>query len=245
MQDRIRKASMRTGGPAIIHHPDDSRPSSAGFIPRLQLDLQAAGYLGSNFVVVHPPAEATPMASRLVSSDLVDQVTVNSVKRSGIGIALENLGPARHQPVMGDICEVASVVRTIRREYGERYGPELRTRVGMCLDYGHHIAFCAREGRDPVEALELLREDGDLVVMMHVHLNDGSADQHLLPGERIGGSEDDIITGYENLLLEEVIPGFTGCRTYVIERNSPFRMEELLFAARLIADSVPKNHREV
>jgi hypothetical protein len=237
LTDRVRKASVSAGGPAIIHHPDDSRPSTPGFIPSLQLNLQTSAYLNSDFVVVHPPLESTPMASRLALSDIINDVTINGVRRSGTGIALENLGPGTDQPVLGGLEELGAVVMEAREEYKGRE-KELKGKIGICLDYGHHLAFCGREGRDPVAGLERLKSEQEMVVMMHIHLNDGTSDQHILPGH--GGNVDEI-DEYERILLEQVIPGFPSCRTYIIERNSPYTTLELQTAARLIAGSVPKD----
>ena len=238
MVDEIKRASARAGGPAIIHHPDDSRPSTPGFIPRLQLNLQTSGFLNSDYVVVHPPPATAPMASRLVLADLTNEVTVKGVRRSGVGIALENLGPGRDSPFLGDLEELGAVVLEARDAYRSDDSEDLRDRVGICLDFGHLTAYYGREGRDPLEALDFLRENRELVVAMHVHLNDGTGDQHLLPGERREGLDTDLISGFEEILLDLVIPGLTGCRTYIIERNSPYTMELLHKAARMIADSV-------
>jgi sugar phosphate isomerase/epimerase len=240
LTDRVRRASASAGGPAIIHHPDDSRPSTPGFIPSLQLNLQTSAYLNSGFVVVHPPGESTPMASRLALSDIINDVTINGVRRSGTGLALENLGPGADQPVLGDLEELVAVVAEARGEYGSR-DKELESRIGICLDYGHLLAYYGREGRDPVEVLERLKSDQDMVVVMHIHLNDGTSDQHILPGQGGNGGK---IDEYEKILLEMVIPGFTSCRTYIIERNSPYTKEELQTAARLIAGAVPETHDE-
>lgn len=51
--------------------------------------------------------------------------------------------------------------------------------IGFCLDTGH----CLRTGDEPSEALRLAIKEKHLV--LHVHDNDGTKDQHLIPGRGI------------------------------------------------------------
>ncbi len=239
MVEDIRKIARETDGRAVLHHPDRSTPGKGGFVSSLKLNLQRSRYLDSDWVIVHPSPDRSPMASRLTASEITDDVLVSEILRSGVGIALENLGPGRDPPTLGDLHELATTVEMSFDGVRAKVGDAAKNRIGICLDYGHLTAYSSRLGRDLGEVLEWLDDQSDMVVAMHVHLNDGSGDQHLLLGERPSCCDPGILDGYERLLLEEVVPKLEACQTFVIERNSPFRIEDLHKSARMLADRVP------
>jgi len=78
---------------------------------------------------------------------------VDLAERIGVNIALENL---RKPPYLAYVLE-------------NIFSP----RLGFCYDSGHHLLYAKSE--------DLLAKHGARIMAMHLHDNDGSADQHLLP----------------------------------------------------------------
>ena len=110
-------------------------------------------------IIVHPmhvKAVANPEEFTLTFLELLRDWALSS----GTILAVENL--IRDEEPWSDVGRVAELARSIG--------------AGVCLDVGH--ANYARQGI-PAAAEHLLRHG--LLVSMHLHDNDGSADQHLPP----------------------------------------------------------------
>ena len=54
---------------------------------------------------------------------------------------------------------------------------------GCCLDVAHANVSAHKSGRDVVEYIRMLQP---YIIVAHLHDNDGSADQHLVPGTSTG-----------------------------------------------------------
>lgn len=239
--EHLRNRSSEMGVVPIIHHPDRSTPGSPGFISSLQLNLQRSNYLGSKWVVVHPPSDPSPLVSRVAVADLTSDVLIKEVAKLGVGIAVENLGPGKEHRSLGDLNNLSMMIEQIQMGYALKGGESLKGKIGICLDYGHLTAFESRMGRDLGSILERIEGIRENVVVMHVHINDGSGDQHLLLDERPEGLDSEVLDRYESLLLDHVVPSMNNCRMFIIERNSPYSFEDLSEGAKLLAKSVPRS----
>ena len=90
---------------------------------------------------------------------------VDVARENGIQIAIENLLPN----FLGESAEeVLSVVNS--------YPPDV---VGVCLDTGHANV---NAGGDPEKAVAIARALANRIVTTHLHDNDGTGDQHQVPG---------------------------------------------------------------
>ncbi len=236
--EHLRSLACRTGTMAIIHHPDRSTPGTAGFVRSLLLTLRRSDYLGSKWIVVHAPPGGSGSAFEVACAELADDGIVQEVVRSGVGIAVENHGPSGREPAFGRIEVLASLVSRIREALEDHGGETASRRIGICLDYGHLLAYEYSAGRGTSYIGEALEDWGKLVTVAHIHTNDGSSDQHLLLGERPKGISEPILLEHERILLDEVIPALEECRTYVIERNSPYEMESLLACSRMLSKAI-------
>ncbi len=119
--------------------------------------------LGAPILVVHPGVECpsdyeeTYARARAALEELAEPSL-----RAGITLAVENLPP-------GYVCPSPREIRRLVDEIGH---PAVRA----CLDTGHaHMT-----GR-PIG--EMVRDLAGVLVTIHAHDNDGSADRHQLPGE--------------------------------------------------------------
>jgi len=133
--------------------------------------LEMTAELGADVAVLHMPG----MYDQLDHvPDMWDQIwrsfdeLLLVIRATGVRIAIEN-GPIRH---------IANIL--------SRYGPE---EFGMCYDCGHgNFGHTNTEGgMDEFEPL------ADRLLAVHLHDNDGTGDQHLLPFE--GTVDWDRLTG--------------------------------------------------
>jgi sugar phosphate isomerase/epimerase len=236
--EHLRSLASRTGASAIIHHPDRSTPGTEGFVPSLHQSLKRSRYLGSEWVVVHAPTGCSMSAFDIAYCGLTDEVIVQEVAGSGVGIAVENHGPSEHGRLFGRMDVLGRLVSMVKETYEEKGGQAASSRIGICLDFGHLVAHECSAGRDASGIGEGLGAWSRLVTVAHIHNNDGSGDQHLLLGERPEGISEPILLRHERMLLETVTPALDNCRTYVLERNSPYRMESLLASAGLLSGAI-------
>jgi len=123
--------------------------------------------LGTELMVVH-----TLLPKPSASASSYDYVRVSESETRLFLEALDRLG--RELDVL-----IAVENRVERYAFGNSLGDLLKVidgleSVGLCIDVGHANA----SGIDPVEIVKLAR---DRTFVYHLHDNDGSRDQHLLP----------------------------------------------------------------
>ena len=121
------------------------------------LDLFVA--IGVKAAVLHPGGEemkkqgASP--ERILDANVAALRAITGACGSGMTICLENCGQ--------DVPELKSLIRAAGGEG-----------LAICLDTGHHNLIKGDQGK-------FIREAGPLLAALHLHDNDGSGDQHLLP----------------------------------------------------------------
>jgi sugar phosphate isomerase/epimerase len=119
--------------------------------------LEMAAQLGGDVVIMHailePEADPDAFWDALFRSlDELEPVA----RALGVRIAVENLNDTGHWAIIAHILE--------------SYAPDY---VGLCYDSGH-----GNKGEDGLSHLERL---GDRLIAVHLHDNNGLADQHLIP----------------------------------------------------------------
>ena len=234
----LRSLAAETGTRAIIHHPDRSTPGTPGFVQSLLSSLRRSEYLGSDWVVVHAPSGDSDDVFDVACSELTDEGIVRELRRSGVGVAVENRGPSKHGALFGRIEVLASLLSRMREACAEGGFEGSSARTGICLDYGHLLAYEGTTGRGTSGIRRFPDRWSELVTVAHIHNNDGSGDQHLLLGERPEGVSASVLIEHESILLETIIPSLIHCRNYVIERNSPYEREGLEASARRLAQAI-------
>ena len=151
--------------------PRDADPCDrAERFEKMSRAIEGTSILGCRYMVVHP---LMPFGREDSDEKTVWEVNVAFfrelaavARERGVAVCLENMPfPGQSQ---------ASVMNTLRLIHD--IGAE---GIGFCLDTGH----CLRTGDEPSEALRLAMKEKHLV--LHVHDNDGTKDQHLTPGRGI------------------------------------------------------------
>jgi len=172
--------------------------------------LTMAARLECGVVVLHIPAEPDGEADRLAYWDRIRR-SLDALARdsaaTGVRIAFENGGtPASWNPIVR-VCS--------------EYPPDF---AGLCYDSGH--------GNLSGDGLDRLAEHAGRLLAIHLHDNDGSGDQHILP---FMGTTDwprlvGLIAGssyrkWVNLEVSQTRSGY--------EEEAPFLREALAIADRL------------
>jgi sugar phosphate isomerase/epimerase len=126
----------------------------------------------------------------------------DSLKKYGVKVAIENMWhfDDDKNTICPSVCSSAEEMLELAKTLGDEFD--------TCLDVGHALL----TGRTPESMVYIL---GDRLATLHVHDNDGKADQHRTPGE---GTIDWVDF---SCALEEI--GFDGCFSYEtgVEYNIP------------------------
>lgn len=121
--------------------------------------MEMAAELESDVIVLHLPEQLTEESTEIDYRAPVRRSLDALAERSrvtGVRIAFENLGaPQSWEPIATALSD---------------YPPAF---VGLCYDSGH--------GNISGDGLDRLAAHGDGLISLHLHDNDGSGDQHLLP----------------------------------------------------------------
>jgi sugar phosphate isomerase/epimerase len=178
-----------------------------------QTTIAHAAQLGADYVIVHANGASEPFtvedhAASMARSRRSLGELAETAARLGVVLALENL-PAYGAPrPTSRMSEVLNLI--------EGFG----TQYGICLDTGHsHV-----NGVDPSADA---REAGERLLCIHIQDNDGSGDQHLLPGRGT--------IPWETFRATLAEMGFRGQRTLeVLRGGDPL---DLLEGSRQIRDA--------
>lgn len=134
--------------------------------------------------ILHLTSGNNPPAPSIKGLDRVKGL-VELAEKKGVNIALENLRKPEYQEF------VFSNIQS--------------SRLGFCYDSGHENYY--------TKGTDLLTQYGSKLIALHLHDNDGTADQHQIPGE--GNIDWNIInrkikaTGYEGAIALEVTNEFS------------------------------------
>lgn len=142
--------------------PEEYRRLAGVELVANRVEMTAA--LGGDAVVMHmqpEPLEPSLNAAYWVQVFKTFDALEPVCRRNRIRIAVENVGKAEPQ------C--AYCFDTIARVFS-RYGPDY---VGLCYDCGH--------GNFAGDGLDRLAQHKDRLAVLHLHDNDGTKDQHMLP----------------------------------------------------------------
>lgn len=157
----VRVVHPALGAERDLSSPDDALREST--IAHYREMIEACGLFGARLMVVHAGgfyALGDDVEAAKRAADSVGRF-VHEAASTGVTLVVENL-PS------GYVLESAGAVRSFVEGFGT---PTVRA----CYDSGH-----ANITEDPAGAVEVL---APVLAHLHLHDNDGTADQHQMPGE--------------------------------------------------------------
>ena len=136
----------------------------------LEKCVALCGALNCPYLIVHPAVADDPKEEWRVNMDMFKGL-LPALKASQVVCCLENLFVTRrgkaYEAVCADPYEACDYIDELNDFAGEK-------RFAFCLDTGHALL----SGRDIYTVIMKL---GDRIETLHIHDNDGKADQHLAP----------------------------------------------------------------
>lgn len=210
-------------GPWRYPPKDFSDEERAERFEKMTKSLVAARHLGAKFVALHPlmPCGINPDTDpeKTMEINLSYYSALANVAASlGVIICLENMPFPDFS--ISTPAEVAELVRRLGHP-----------NVKMCFDVGHANLF-------PTPIGQAIAEVGDLIAIIHVHDNDGTADSHLIP---YSGSVDwgQVIealysVGYEGVFNLECAPSGDTPEALTASEG------EMIKYSRLLSDSLDR-----
>ncbi len=150
----------------------------------LKRDLELANAIGACCIVCHPPKG---LENRMVefADELVSEPVIEALSRSNPGILLawENAG---HDSFFGSLEHYLEFKDLLADKLAAAGRSKLMERHVFCLDTGHLLLwkYKGKKGkRGAAKEIEAaLPSFAKLIKVFHIHANDGTADQHLVPG---------------------------------------------------------------
>lgn len=161
---------IQTHGPWRWPPKDAAEEDRAERFAAMSRALRGTAQLGCRYMAIHPvmpfgaDANPDPERFRAINLDYYGRLT-RVAEQEGVVLCLENM------PMPALTLARPAEILTFVKEIGSE-------NLKICLDTGH----CAVCGVSPADAV---RELGDDLKIMHVHDNDGTRDQHLLPFEGV------------------------------------------------------------
>ncbi len=141
----------------------------------LKNSITLTAYLGCKYIVIHPPF--IPVEEYATPEQIADHVIafykqfISLAKELGVVVLLENMFTAHRRKIITAVCsefeETVKYIDALNRLAGQEL-------FGFCYDTGHaHLL-----GKDYYHTVKQL---GHRIKALHVHDNNGQADQHVFP----------------------------------------------------------------
>ncbi len=166
IMDRAGISVCQTHGPWLWPPLDGDEEIRAARFEKMKRAIEANAMVGSRYMVVHP---LMPKGHKDEDQALSLEINLEFYSRLAevgkeydVVIALENM-PFARQPWWKP-AEIAEFATSFRHDY-----------VKVCLDTGHSLMI----GVSPNDAVRAI--GAEMLSTLHVHDNDGTADQHLVP----------------------------------------------------------------
>jgi len=221
---------------SICHIPIEKEqlPTKQQFVPTLRAQLQQCETLKSCGLVVHPP-ETRNDTSDIFICEFTSPEILSVLNHSQIAIYIENAqSSGTYFQDLGHLVRLRTQLLSRLEELNEKISPD---RIKFCFDTGHYLLFQQRDGNGTLDweknSSSFLKD----VDVFHIHSNDGTKDQHLLPYTQAQPLEKHLPFNFKDFFenchqivkwLEKSIAYRTpGNKFYILEINPPFERKEL------------------
>jgi len=226
-------------------------PDNTEFFSHFLKNIQYHRTWGARNLTVHLPIrpndDTEKVISVLTSSKFIETMLQppKDPNYQFISIDLEN---NHHNSFFGNLDHVSAFIEKLDQRYQQLGIPHLSESINLCFDYGHYISQATKMN---YEKREMLRRFFDKmrhrIKTLHLHMNDGSDDQHILVGlmpdaqNKIGTIPilGDLYREHTQILLE-TLPRLELHRErnwlLVAETDKPYTKEALANSFKLFAE---------
>jgi hypothetical protein len=232
-------------------------PLAGNYPAVLAEDLQLAGVMGATCIVCHPPKGLADMTVAFVQELTSDRV-IDALSATNAILAWENEGP---DCFFGSLAHLLTFRESLAKQLDELGRPDLVERHLFCLDTGHLLYWRDRGTLGKSMATEEIDNAlpffAQKIKVFHIHSNDGTADQHLIPGsfdlfdhptraninrEGFAANSQDV-----TMLLEvcERCKGIAGRHVHVEALRLPFTLSQVAGFGREYESNIKKEHDEM
>jgi sugar phosphate isomerase/epimerase len=166
-----------------IHQSNDAWPTSdhPQFLTELQKNAKVARQWGCPHIVVHLPVRAQDDTEEVINILTKPEVLRLVQGQSGEIPLLIELENNHHNCFFGNLDHVDNLLTRLDHHLTTIGKAELSQYYNLCFDFGHYISQADKMGYDKPGMLQrFFQNRKNRIKALHLHVNDGRDDQHLL-----------------------------------------------------------------
>jgi hypothetical protein len=222
-----------------VHIPfaEHQLPLTTEFVPTLLDSLKFCEKIEAGAMVIHAPRTKEDTSEAFIEQ-LTNPSVITQLKQYPMFISIENTQDS------GCYFQKMEHLVTLRLKLIEKLqqisAQDLISCFTFCFDTGHYLLYQQRDGHLNSDFDEWSSSFLPLVSVIHIHANDGSRDQHILPYLQSSYPEErypfDFKQYFENchqvirwlkLIDEQWAPELNGKRYHVLETYTPYSWDEM------------------
>lgn len=167
----------------IIHHPNNINPETTEFLKSIKQNFERTKYFGGDSIIIHFHPKATDSGIYQKTFDaLTSPKFLDLVEKFKIYMQFEN---NHHQSYFGNGENIIHFYKDLDKKLEKIGRGELIPYFSFCFDYGHFITQMHMAGKNVEhEIMEFFNKFSDRIGTFHLHINDGTTDQHIIPINR-------------------------------------------------------------
>lgn len=161
-------------------------PNNKNFFKHLEQNIQYSREWGARNITIHLPIspnnDTENVISVLTSTKFIELMSQpkEAPNYRYISLDLEN---NHHNSFFGNLDNVAEFLDTLDQRYKQLGVPHLSEAINLCFDFGHYISQATKLKYEKTEMLRrFFQRMRHRIKTLHLHMNDGSDDQHILVG---------------------------------------------------------------
>ncbi|UYP48530.1 hypothetical protein NEF87_004815 [Candidatus Lokiarchaeum ossiferum] len=222
---------------SLCHIPyrKDQLPPNSGFIPTLLKQMELCSLSKSKGIILHPPSNIEDTTEQFISQ-LTDQKVLKVLEDAPLYLCIENAQESgAYFQSLSNLIILRESLEIELKQIGKGH---LISFFKFCFDTGHYLLYQQRDGNGEEEWMNHSEKFLPHVLVFHIHSNDGSSDQHLLPYTKADPPLKRLPFLYKaffenchrimNWLEESEAEWKTEERFFVLEVNPSFTKKELI-----------------
>jgi sugar phosphate isomerase/epimerase len=178
--DALGKFNLKHELEVIFHIPfnDEQLPLNKDFIPTLLKQLNLCKKINSNTIVIHAPRTYDDTSQPFIE-EMSSEVVRKAMGETDINICIENAQDSG--TYFSSLQHLIELREQLVKNYADLGDQHLSKNIQFCFDTGHYLLYQQRDGHEDDEWKQYGNTFLQHVGVFHIHSNDGSMDQHLLP----------------------------------------------------------------